>query len=89
MTGNGASDSIPDSGDGVPSLSQPPHPCEENSNSSVGTGVPARGPEPPDLADRSSQSSLASLDDAGPSVIKSFTDIHVSAYYREESPLCS
>uniref|UniRef100_A0A8C6NKZ6 Bromodomain PHD finger transcription factor n=2 Tax=Nothobranchius TaxID=28779 RepID=A0A8C6NKZ6_NOTFU len=42
-------------------------PCEDNSNSSLGTGVPPRGPEPPDLADRSSQSSLASLDDSGDS----------------------
>lgn len=57
--------SIPVCGDGVPTLS---HPSEENSNSSLGTGVPPRVPEPPDLADRSSQSSLASLDDAGPYV---------------------
>lgn len=69
--GNPASDSVPVSGDGVPSLSQPSQPCEDNSNSSV-AGVAARGLEPPDLADRSSQSSLASLDDAGPSLIKSY-----------------
>lgn len=31
----------------------------------MGAGVPPRGPEPPDLADKSSQSSLASLDDTG------------------------
>lgn len=62
---NPPSVSVPVCGDGVPTLS---HPSEENSNSSLGTGVPPRVPEPPDLADRSSQSSLASLDDAGPSV---------------------
>ncbi|XP_029950478.1 nucleosome-remodeling factor subunit BPTF isoform X3 [Salarias fasciatus] len=64
---NPSSYSVSDSGDGVPSLSHPPQPSEENSNSSTGPGVPPRGPEPPDLADKSSQSSLASLDDAGDS----------------------
>uniref|UniRef100_A0AAQ5XRQ1 Bromodomain PHD finger transcription factor n=1 Tax=Amphiprion ocellaris TaxID=80972 RepID=A0AAQ5XRQ1_AMPOC len=59
------SDSVPVSGDGVPSLSQPSQPSEENSNSSTGTGAPPRVPEPPDLADKSSQSSMASFDDAG------------------------
>uniref|UniRef100_A0A673CCE8 Uncharacterized protein n=1 Tax=Sphaeramia orbicularis TaxID=375764 RepID=A0A673CCE8_9TELE len=52
-------------GDGIPSLSQPSQPSEENSNSSI--GVPSRGPEPPDLADKSSQSSLASFDETGDS----------------------
>lgn len=60
-----SSHSVPVSGDGVPSLSQPPQTSEENSNSSMGGGVPPRGPEPPDLADKSSQSSLASLEDTG------------------------
>lgn len=59
------SDAVPVSGDGIPSLSQPLQTSEENSNSSVGAGMPPRGPEPPDLADKSSQSSLASLDDTG------------------------
>lgn len=31
----------------------------------MGAGVPPRGPEPPDLADKSSQSSMASFDDTG------------------------
>lgn len=53
------------SGEDVPNLSQPPHAGEENSNSSMGAAVPTRGPEPPDLADKSSQSSMASLDDTG------------------------
>ncbi|XP_022061131.2 nucleosome-remodeling factor subunit BPTF isoform X4 [Acanthochromis polyacanthus] len=61
------SDSVPVSGDGVPSLSQPSQPSEENSNGSTGTGAPPRVPEPPDLADKSSQSSMASFDDAGDS----------------------
>uniref|UniRef100_A0A1A8F3K0 Bromodomain PHD finger transcription factor n=1 Tax=Nothobranchius korthausae TaxID=1143690 RepID=A0A1A8F3K0_9TELE len=65
--GNPSSASVPVCGEGVPSLSQSSQPCEDNSNSSLGTGVPPRGPEPPDLADRSSQSSLASLDDSGDS----------------------
>ncbi|XP_034743278.1 nucleosome-remodeling factor subunit BPTF-like isoform X4 [Etheostoma cragini] len=60
-----SSDSVRVSGDGIPSLSQPSQTSEENSNSSMGAGVPPRGPEPPDLADKSSQSSLASLDDTG------------------------
>lgn len=60
---NPSSESV--GGDGVPSLSQPSQTSEENSNSSMGAGVPPRGPEPPDLADKSSQSSLASLDDTG------------------------
>lgn len=60
-----SSDSVPVSGEGVPSLSQPSQTSEENSNSSTGAGVPPRGPEPPDLADKSSQSSLASFDDTG------------------------
>ena len=62
---NPSSDSVPVSGDGIPSLSHSSQPSEENSNSSMGTGVPPRGPEPPDLADKSSQSSLASLEDTG------------------------
>ncbi|XP_008294764.1 nucleosome-remodeling factor subunit BPTF isoform X5 [Stegastes partitus] len=64
-TGAENSNSVPVSGDGVPSLSQPSQPSEENSNSSIGTGAPPRVPEPPDLADKSSQSSMASFDDAG------------------------
>lgn len=60
-----SSDAVPVSGEGVPNLSQPPHASEENSNSSMGAAVPPRGPEPPDLADKSSQSSTASLDDTG------------------------
>ncbi|XP_059196627.1 nucleosome-remodeling factor subunit BPTF-like [Centropristis striata] len=64
---NPSSDSVPVSGDGVPSLSQSTQASEENSNSSMGAGVPPRGPEPPDLADKSSQSSLASFDDTGES----------------------
>ncbi|MEQ2273666.1 hypothetical protein XENORESO_007247, partial [Xenotaenia resolanae] len=83
--GNPASDSIPVSGDGVPSLSQPSHPCEENSNSSVGIGVPARGPEPPDLADRSSQSSLTSLDDAGDSKDSTNSEMAVSGNKRSSA----
>ncbi|XP_053274261.1 nucleosome-remodeling factor subunit BPTF isoform X2 [Pleuronectes platessa] len=59
------SSSDPVGGDGIPSLSQPSQTCEENSNSSMGAGVPPRGPEPPDLVDKSSQSSLASFDDTG------------------------
>lgn len=51
------------SGDGIPSFSQPVQPGEENSNSS--TELPPRVPEPPDLADKSSQSSMASFDDTG------------------------
>ncbi|XP_047189812.1 nucleosome-remodeling factor subunit BPTF-like isoform X1 [Scophthalmus maximus] len=53
------------SGDGIPSLTQPPQTSEENSNGSMGAGALPRGPEPPDLADKSSQSSLASFDDTG------------------------
>ncbi|KAK1886043.1 Nucleosome-remodeling factor subunit BPTF [Dissostichus eleginoides] len=60
---NPASDSVPGSGDGIPSLSQLPQASKENSNSSM--GAVTRCPEPPDLADKSSQSSLASLDDIG------------------------
>lgn len=57
-----SSDSAPSGGEGVPSLSQPTQAGEENSNGSlVVSGVP----EPPDLADKSSQSSMASLEDAG------------------------
>ncbi|XP_074486723.1 nucleosome-remodeling factor subunit BPTF-like isoform X2 [Sebastes fasciatus] len=63
--GNPSSDSVPASGDGLPNLNQPSQTSEENSNSSMGAGVPPRGPEPPDLADKSSQSSLASLDETG------------------------
>ncbi|XP_062243495.1 nucleosome-remodeling factor subunit BPTF-like isoform X5 [Platichthys flesus] len=59
------SSSDPVGGDGIPNLSQPSQTCEENSNSSMGAGVPPRGPEPPDLVDKSSQSSLASFDDTG------------------------
>lgn len=50
------------SGEGVPILSQPPHPSEENSNGSTGV---LRAPEEPDLADKSSQSSITSQDDPG------------------------
>ncbi|XP_053712587.1 nucleosome-remodeling factor subunit BPTF-like isoform X1 [Synchiropus splendidus] len=57
------SDCTPASGDGVPSLSQSAQLGEENSNSSVGMGLHSRLPEPPDLADKSSQSSLASFED--------------------------
>lgn len=46
-------------------MNQPCHTSEENSNSSAGSLVPPGGPEPPDLADKSSQSSLACLDDTG------------------------
>lgn len=56
------SDSAPSGGEGVPSLSQPSQAGEENSNGSLGV---SRVPEPPDLADKSSQSSVASLEDAG------------------------
>lgn len=53
-------------GEGVPSLSQPPHPSgEENSNSSTIAREAPRVPEEPDLADRSSQSSINSQDDQG------------------------
>ncbi|XP_051939439.1 nucleosome-remodeling factor subunit BPTF-like isoform X1 [Hippocampus zosterae] len=60
-----SSDCAPASGDGVPNLSHPNQMIEDNSNSSVGIPVPPRAPEPPDLADKSSQSSLASFDDTG------------------------
>lgn len=43
-------------------MSQLSHDTEESSN---GTLAISRVPEPPDLADKSSQSSLASLEDAG------------------------
>ncbi|KAM8880253.1 nucleosome-remodeling factor subunit BPTF-like isoform 8-T9 [Spinachia spinachia] len=62
---NPSSDSVPVSGDGIPSLSQAPHSSEENSDSSAAARVAPQGPEPPDLADKSSQSSMASLDDTG------------------------
>uniref|UniRef100_A0A8C3B3M6 Bromodomain PHD finger transcription factor n=1 Tax=Cyclopterus lumpus TaxID=8103 RepID=A0A8C3B3M6_CYCLU len=62
---NPSSDSVPASGNGIPSPNQPSQTSEENSNGSMGARVPPRGPEPPDLADKSSQSSLASLDDTG------------------------
>ncbi|XP_028330595.1 nucleosome-remodeling factor subunit BPTF-like isoform X2 [Gouania willdenowi] len=65
--GNPSSDSGLVSGDGVPSLTNPSQPSEENSNGSVGFGLLSRVIEPPDLADKSSQSSLASLDDTGDS----------------------
>ncbi|XP_055083556.1 nucleosome-remodeling factor subunit BPTF-like isoform X3 [Periophthalmus magnuspinnatus] len=52
-------------GEGIPSLTQPSHPGEDNSNSSA--DLQPRVPEPPDLADKSSQSSLASFDEAGES----------------------
>uniref|UniRef100_A0A6Q2XZS1 Bromodomain PHD finger transcription factor n=1 Tax=Esox lucius TaxID=8010 RepID=A0A6Q2XZS1_ESOLU len=52
--------------EGVPSLSQPPQSgVEENSNSSTAAREEPRGPEEPDLADRSSQSSVTSQDDQG------------------------
>ncbi|XP_029595369.1 nucleosome-remodeling factor subunit BPTF isoform X5 [Salmo trutta] len=60
------SESISPRGEGVPSLSQPPHPSgEENSNSSTIAREAPRVPEEPDLADRSSQSSINSQDDQG------------------------
>ncbi|KAG7269985.1 LOW QUALITY PROTEIN: hypothetical protein CRUP_027537 [Coryphaenoides rupestris] len=68
---NTASDSVPPPGEeGVPSLSQLPQASEDNNNnssssSSTGPQAPTVGPEPPDLADKSSQSSLASMDDTG------------------------
>ena len=65
VTETPSSDSVSVSGDGIPSLSQPSQTNEENSNSSTGAVVPPRAPEPPDLLDKSSQSSLASFDDAG------------------------
>ncbi|XP_026158254.1 nucleosome-remodeling factor subunit BPTF isoform X2 [Mastacembelus armatus] len=65
--GKPSSGSLPVSEDGIPSLSQPSHISEENSNSSMGAGVPPKGPDPPDLADKSSQSSLGSLEDTGDS----------------------
>uniref|UniRef100_A0AAZ3SCM0 Bromodomain PHD finger transcription factor n=1 Tax=Oncorhynchus tshawytscha TaxID=74940 RepID=A0AAZ3SCM0_ONCTS len=53
-------------GEEVPSLSQPAHPSgEENSNSSTIAREAPRVPEEPDLADRSSQSSINSQDDQG------------------------
>ncbi|KAJ8002115.1 hypothetical protein DPEC_G00176460 [Dallia pectoralis] len=52
--------------EGVPSLSRPPQSAgEENSNSSAVAKEEPRGPEEPDLADRSSQSSVTSQDDQG------------------------
>ncbi|XP_061684902.1 nucleosome-remodeling factor subunit BPTF-like isoform X2 [Syngnathoides biaculeatus] len=59
------SDCVPDTADGIPSLSHPNQVVEENSNSSMSIMVPPKGPEPPDLADKSSQSSLTSFEDAG------------------------
>uniref|UniRef100_A0A7N8YNE0 Bromodomain PHD finger transcription factor n=1 Tax=Mastacembelus armatus TaxID=205130 RepID=A0A7N8YNE0_9TELE len=67
VAGKPSSGSLPVSEDGIPSLSQPSHISEENSNSSMGAGVPPKGPDPPDLADKSSQSSLGSLEDTGDS----------------------
>uniref|UniRef100_H3D9E3 Bromodomain PHD finger transcription factor n=1 Tax=Tetraodon nigroviridis TaxID=99883 RepID=H3D9E3_TETNG len=75
-----SSEAVSFGGDGNHSLNQPCHTSEENSNSSAGSSVLPRGPEPPDLADKSSRSSLACLDDTGPkpshyiisSVVKQF-----------------
>lgn len=50
----------------------------------MGAGIPARGPEPPDLADKSSQSSLTSLDDTGLTkhvTITSHVVIHFTSWF--------
>ncbi|XP_077575012.1 nucleosome-remodeling factor subunit BPTF-like isoform X2 [Stigmatopora nigra] len=59
------SDSVSVSGEDIPSLGHLNQNVEENSNSSMGIMVQPRGPEPPDLADKSSMSSLASFEDTG------------------------
>lgn len=56
----------------IPSLSQPSQTSEENINCSPAAAVPPSGPEPPDLADKSSQSSIASFEDIGKTKHPSF-----------------